>query len=148
VPQRGVEERRRMPGEVVHEPDGQRDGRVRRDAPHPPRCESVRHRSGDPEHGEEWGPLGEDHVLEQMRREQVVEPQVVQRRPEGDREQAQGTGVTPDPPPRRGEAADGEEVQQHEDGDHDGRVHVRLPGVRRMGMRDQHRGYASGRARV
>ena len=60
----------------------------------------------------------------------VVQAEVVERRPERDREQAERPRVTGDAPPRRSKAPDGEEIEQREHRDDDRRIHVRLPGVR------------------
>ena len=140
VLERVVVDRRDVPGEVVGEPDRQRDGGVDRDAPASESRRRRGHRGRDAEHGEERRPLGEDHVLQQVRGEQVVEAEVVERRPERDREQHHRAGEADDAPPRRAEAADEEEVEQREHRDDDGRVDVRLPGVGRVRVSEQHGG--------
>ncbi len=121
---------RHVPEEVVREPQRQRHRRQRQQAPQPEPRERAGHRSGHAEHREQRRPLGEDHVLQKVCGQQVVEAEVVQRRPERDREKQQRRRVTRDLATRRTEPPDREQVQQRERRDDDGRVDVGLPGVR------------------
>jgi hypothetical protein len=75
-----------------------------------------------------------------MRGQQIVEPEVVERRPERHREKPHRPGEAPDPPARRPKASDGEQVEQRQGRDDDRRIDVRLPGIRRVEMCNQHRG--------
>ena len=56
-------------------------------APEPEPRRGGGHRRRQPEDGEERRPFGEDHVLQQVRGQQVVKADVVDRRPERDGEQ-------------------------------------------------------------
>ena len=138
VSQSCVVDRRHVPDEVVREPDRQRESGVRRDPPEVEPRESLRHRSRHAEDCQERRPLREDHVLQQVRRQQVVQTEVVDRRPEGERKEGYRRCETGDSLPRRAETADCEQVEQREDRDDDGGVDIRLPRVRRVRMSDQH----------
>ena len=130
--ERGVVDRRHVPDVVVDEPERQCDGGWTISRQARARAERLRHRPGDAEHREQRRPLGEDHVLQEVRRQQVVQAEVMQRRPERDREQRHRRGEARDAPRGRAEAADREQIEQREDRDDDGRVDVRLPGVGRV----------------
>jgi len=138
--ERVVVDRRRVPGEVVGEPDRQRNGGMDRDAPALETRRGSRHRGRDAEHREERRPLGEDHVLQQVRGQQVVQAELVKRRPERDREQHHRAGETDNAPARCTEPPDEEEVQQRQRRDDDRRVDIGLPGVGRVGVSEDHRG--------
>ncbi len=111
---------------------------MRQHAPQAEAGERRAHRRRDAEHGEERRPLGEDHVLEEVRGQEVVQPEVMQGRPERDREQHHRAREADDAPPRSSDATDDEEVEQRERRYDDRRVDVRLPGVGRVGVREEH----------
>src|SRR3954447_3598036 len=63
----------------------------------------------------------------------------MQRRPERHGEEHERAPEARDAPARRTEPADGEEIEERERRDDDRRVDVRLPGIGRVGVREQDR---------
>ena len=105
---------------------GQRDERVGEGAGAGDPLERRGHRRGQPEHAEQRPPLGDDDVLEQVHREQVVERERVERADlDGQQERAAGEEAG-DAPARRGEARARDQVGGGETRDDD--EGVRVPG--------------------
>jgi len=85
---------------------------VNRDSERLESCCRSGHRPGDREDDEKRRPLGEDHVLQQVRGQEVVQPEVMERCPERDRKQDHRSREAGDTPPRRAEPADQEQIEQ------------------------------------
>ena len=114
MPERSVVGPRKVPGEVDGDPERQRDERVREDAPTGQageRCRESRSEPGDAERGR---PFREDHVLEQVHGEEVMERDRLDRREEDGEDQELAGGEGRDPDARRGEPAQGGEVGERE----------------------------------
>ena len=80
VPKRGVVDPWQMPEHVVPDPEGKGDSRVGERSNGPETRDRRRECRRDREHDEERRPLGEDDVLQEMHRQQVVHPERVDRR--------------------------------------------------------------------
>jgi hypothetical protein len=79
VPKRGVVDPRQMPDHVVREPERERDRRVCERAHQSGRAIDARQLGRDPQDDEEWRPLREDDVLQEVHRQQVVHAERVDR---------------------------------------------------------------------
>jgi hypothetical protein len=128
VLERGVVGRGDVPGEVRDEPEAERDRRPGEEPgagePGEPRGEEGR----DAEYQERRRPLGQDDVLEQMCREQVV-GQRVERRYGGCYEQQAAGGESSDPPGLRASSADEDCVREGQRDDGEGRLKMKRPRV-------------------
>ena len=86
-------------------------------------------RSRQADHAERRSPLGEDDVLEQVDRQQIVERDRVQRRDEDREDQAEPGYEAGDSPVLRPVAPDEERVADGERRDEEKRLEVERPGV-------------------
>jgi hypothetical protein len=140
VAEGGVVREGEVPREVGGEPDGERDGRPRQ----APRTGNARDRAGDgrwePEHAERGRPLGEDDVLEQVRRQQVVEGDRLERRDRDREDQCEPGKKGGRPPAVAPHAVRRQHVCDRERGHEDERLEVPVPG---RGVRP-HAGHATG----
>ena len=121
--ERRVVDGRYVPEEVRAGPQRKSDERMREQ----PGDGEVRR---EPEHAERRRPLGEDDVLEQVHREQVVERDRVQRRREDDQDQREPGREAGDPPARHAVAPDDEQVPDRERRNEDDSLEIQRPGVR------------------
>jgi hypothetical protein len=125
--ERGIVEPRQMPHEVRAEPERQRYERMR-EGPHDSTTAGVgRQRGGQPEHGERRRPFGQDDVLEQVRRDEVVARQRVQRRDERCNDQRHAGDEARDPPPRRAVDGYGCQIRGRQYRDEDDRFEIPGP---------------------
>ena len=100
---------------------------------------------GEAEDAERRRPLGEDDVLQQVHREQVVERDRVQRRDEDRQDQREAGREAGDSPARHAVAPDDEQVPDRERRNEDERLEIQRPGVRivhRRTLRYEHAGVA------
>ena len=71
--ERGVVHARHVPHEVRRKPERKRDRRMRQRAERAALGEPRHDERGEPKYAERRRPLGEDDVLEQVRRQQVMQ---------------------------------------------------------------------------
>ena len=126
---------RQVPREVDEEPEAERDRRPGQqpDGTDPPKPLADGGRDAQDEEGRR--PLGEDDVLEQVHREQVVAQRLERCHRSGEEQQAAG-GEDGDAPPLDPLAAGGEHIGEHERCDAERRLRVNGPGVG-IGARDR-----------
>ncbi len=122
-----------MPGVVGREPERQRDERVRERSDGGVLARRSRGGRRQPEHDEGRAPFGERDVLEQVRRQQVVERKALERRHEDHEDQSEPAEEAGDPPARRGVALKHERVAQRQQRDEHDRLGVEAPAVRLHG---------------
>ncbi len=121
---------RQVPDHVVAEPERERHRRM---GQHPEgfRPDELRRERGrEAEDDEERRPLGEDDVLQEVDRQQVVHGDRLERRDRHEEEQRHCRHEADDAPPRSGEAAHGEDVRDREQRNDDERLGVPRPRVR------------------
>jgi hypothetical protein len=129
VLERGVVEGRQMPEEVGRKPKPESDGWA---SEQPDRADSADRRSqcrGNAEDEQRRRPLGQDDVLKQMSREEVVCQRIEWGDRGGEQEQTSG-GEGRDSPAVRFPVSDGEEVGEGEGQDGERRLGMKRPGIR------------------
>jgi hypothetical protein len=125
----GVIESREVPYEVRRKPEPEGDGWASKQSDRRDSADRGSQSRGKAEDEQRRRPLGQDDVLEQMRREQV-EGQRVERRDRGGKEEQAPGGEGGKAPPLDVPISDGQKVGEDERQDGERRLEMERPGVR------------------